>query len=186
LSLFSSPLHAAAQTTPIPRIVHQDNRYALLVDGAPYLMLGAQINNSSAWPDELPKVWPMLDNLHANTIEAPIYWEQFEPTQGHFDPSVLHTLIDQAREHHVHLVLLWFGTWKNASGHYTPPFIKLDEARVPHVTDREGQDAPGNTSASGMVTVAQLAPNEFLVTVVHARVDFKPGLNFTSPARLGA
>ncbi len=130
---------AATAQTPLPRIVRQDNRYALFVDGAPYLMLGAQINNSSAWPMELPKVWPIIDKLHANTVEAPIYWEQFEPTQGHFDPSVLHTLIDQAREHHVHLVLLWFGTWKNASGHYTPPFIKLDEAHVPHVTDHEGR-----------------------------------------------
>lgn len=86
----------------------------------------------------LPKVWPTVEKLHLNTLEAPIYWEQFEPQQGHFDPSVLHTLLDQARQHHVHLVLLWFGTWKNGSGHYTPPFIKLDEAQVPHVVNAEG------------------------------------------------
>jgi len=23
--------------------------------------------------------------LHANTIEAPVYWEQFEPEEGHLD-----------------------------------------------------------------------------------------------------
>lgn len=122
----------------LPHIVHKDGRYALFVDGAPFLMLGAQVNNSSAWPQMLPKVWPTAEKLHLNTLEVPIYWEQFEPQQGHFDPSVLHTLLDQARLHHVHLVLLWFGTWKNGSGHYTPPFIKLDEARAPHIVNAEG------------------------------------------------
>jgi beta-galactosidase GanA len=123
---------------PLPRIVQKDGRYALFVDGAPFLMLGAQVNNSSAWPAMLPKVWPTVEKLHLNTLEVPVYWEQFEPQQGRFDPSVLHTLLDQARQHHVHLVLLWFGTWKNGSGHYTPPFIKLDEAHVPHVIDPHG------------------------------------------------
>ena len=134
-----SPSHAqVAGSNVLPRIVQKDGRWALMVDGAPYLMLGAQINNSSAWPAMLPKVWPTMEYLHVNTVEAPIYWEQFEPEQGRFDPSILHTLIDQAREHNVHLVLLWFGTWKNASGHYTPPFIKLDEAHVPHVVKADG------------------------------------------------
>ena len=128
----------SSRPTPLPRIVEKDGRYALMVNGAPYLMLGAQVNNSSAWPSMLPKVWPTMEYLHVNTVEAPIYWEQFEPTRGNFDPSILHTLIDQARGHHVHLVLLWFGTWKNASGHYTPPFIKLDEAEVPHVVKADG------------------------------------------------
>ena len=125
--------------SPIPRIVGKDGRFALMVDGAPYLMLGAQVNNSSAWPAMLDKVWPTMDALHVNTVEAPIYWEQWEPTPGKFDPSLLHTLLAQAREHHVHLVLLWFGTWKNGSGHYTPPFVKLDEARAPHQVNRESK-----------------------------------------------
>lgn len=132
-------LHAQTPANQsLPRIVQKDGRYALFVDGAPFLMLGAQVNNSSAWPAMLPKVWPTVEKLHLNTLEVPIYWEQFEPQRGHFDPSVLHTLLDQARQHHVHLVLLWFGTWKNGSGHYTPSFIKLDEARVPHVVNAEG------------------------------------------------
>lgn len=135
------PLELYAQNPTdesLPRIVQKDGRYALFVDGAPFLILGAQVNNSSAWPAMLPKVWPTVEKLHLNTLEVPIYWEQFEPQRGRFDPSVLHTLLDQARQHHVHLVLLWFGTWKNGSGHYTPPFIKLDEAQVPHVVNAEG------------------------------------------------
>lgn len=133
------PAQTPAATQSIPRIEHRDGRFALIVDGAPFLMLGAQINNSSAWPAMLPKVWPTIDALHANTVEMPVYWEQFEPTQGHFDDSVLRTLLDQARQHKVHLVLLWFGTWKNGSPHYTPAWIKLDNARYPRMIAADGR-----------------------------------------------
>jgi beta-galactosidase GanA len=122
----------------MPKLVEHDGRYALFVDGKPFLMLGMQVNNSSAWPAMLPKVWPAVEQLHANTVEVPIYWEQWEPTEGHFDASVLRTLLTQAREHHVHLVLLWFGGYKNGSGHYTPPFVKLNEKQAPHVTTASG------------------------------------------------
>ena len=129
---------------PLPRIEHSGGRHALIVDGAPFLMLGAQVNNSSAWPAFLPKVWPAVEYIHANTVEFPIYWEQFEPRPGEFDPSLLATLLAQARDHHVHLVLLWFGTWKNGSGHYMPSWMKLAPDRFPRMTGANGRplDSP--------------------------------------------
>jgi len=123
-----APLHAQVKERPILRIVQKDGRYALLVDDAPYLMLGVQVNNSSAWPAMLPEVWPAVDKLHANTVEAPVYWEQMEPVEGKFDFSAVDALLAGAREHKVHLVLLWFGTWKNGSQHYMPEWMKLDTA----------------------------------------------------------
>lgn len=110
-----------------------------MVDGAPYLMFGAQVNNSSAWPGMLPQVWPAIEAVHANTVEMPIYWEQFEPSPGRFDDSVLRILLTQAREHKVHLVLLWFGAWKNGSPHYAPSWIKLDNARYPRLVCSDGR-----------------------------------------------
>lgn len=129
---------------PIPRLVQKDGRYALLVDGAPYLMLGAQANNSSDWPATMPKVWAAIEYLHANTLEIPIYWEQFEPKPGQFDYSEIDTVLAQARAHHVHLVLLWFGTWKNGSQHYMPEWMKLEPERYSHVTNKDGEliDSP--------------------------------------------
>ncbi len=123
---------------PLPRIEQNGARHALIVDGAPFLMLGAQVGNSSAWPAFLPKVWPAVEWLHANTVEVPIYWEQFEPRPGEFDASMLMTLLAQARAHHVHLVLLWFGTWKNGSGHYMPEWMKAAPARFPRMTGANG------------------------------------------------
>jgi beta-galactosidase GanA len=137
----------------LPHIVEKDGRHALIVDGAPYLMLGGQVGNSNAWPAMLPKVWASVESLHANTVEIPIYWEQFEPRPGKFDDSLLSTLLNQARLHHVHLVLLWFGTWKNGSGHYTPEWIKRNNTMYPHVVGRNGRNVD-SLSPMGTATIA--------------------------------
>src|ERR1035441_1711120 len=118
-------LSAQLKESPLPHVMKKEGRYALFVEGAPFLILGAQANNSSAWPAMLPKVWPAIEYLHANTLEIPVYWEQFEPRPGQFDYSVIDTILAQAHEHRVHLVLLWFGTWKNGSQHYMPEWMKL-------------------------------------------------------------
>jgi len=128
-----------AGAAPIPKVVEKDGHWALMVDGAPYLMLGVQINNSSAWPGMLPQVWPAVDKLHANTVEAPVYWEQVEPTKGKFDFSVVDALLAGARGHKVRLVLLWFGTWKNGAPHYVPDWVKRDNGTYPRVTGPKGE-----------------------------------------------
>ena len=134
-------LPAQVKERPIPQVVKKDGRYGFMVDGAPYLMLGAQAHNSSGWPGMLPKVWPAIESLHANTLEIPIYWEQFEPKPGQFDYTVIDTIVTQAREHHVRLDLLWFGTWKNGSQHYMPQWMKSDPARYFHLIDKNGRPA---------------------------------------------
>src|SRR3954447_110168 len=121
LALWTLLLASAAQAaTPRPELIQRNGRYALMVDGAPYLVLAAQIGNSSSWPEVLPEVWPALESLHVNTVEAPVYWEQVEPERGHFDWTNVDALLDGARAHHLHLILLWFGTWKNGNNHYVP------------------------------------------------------------------
>jgi hypothetical protein len=75
----------ALSATPAPQLFKKSGRHALLVDGSPYLVLGAQIGNSSAWPEVLSEVWTAIEALHVNTAEAPLYSEQMEPEQGHFD-----------------------------------------------------------------------------------------------------
>jgi beta-galactosidase GanA len=123
----------------MPTLVKQGNRFALMVDGRPYLMLGGQIHNSSAWPSELPQVWKSMAALHANTVEAPVYWEQFEPQQGHFDFANVNQIVEGARAHDLHVVILWFGTWKNGNMHYVPTWVKNDSKRYPNTIRPDGE-----------------------------------------------
>ena len=139
LALLVASATARAADPPLPRLVQKDGRAALLVDGAPFLMLGAQVNNSSAWPGVLPQVWPAVKALHANTVEMPVYWEQLEPKQGSFDFSVVDTLVSESRKNGVHLVLLWFGTWKNGGVAYTPLWMKADPVKYPLMLAASGR-----------------------------------------------
>lgn len=137
-----------------PQLISHGERHALLVDGSPYLVLGAQIGNSAAWPAVLPDVWPALEAMHVNTAEAPVYWEQIEPRPGEFDWTNVDALLEGARSHHLHLVLLWFGTWKNGNDHYVPTWIKDDPQHFPRMINSAGMpiddlsaNAPANMEA---------------------------------------
>jgi len=131
--------NAGAGQAPIPQLVSQEGRYALLVDGQPFTMLGVQAHNSSNYPAALDKVWAAAKDVHANTVEIPVAWEQMEPVEGKFDFSYVDTLVAQARQNKMRLVLLWFGTWKNTGPQYTPEWVKFNNQRFPRMVDKDGK-----------------------------------------------
>lgn len=127
-----------ATATSLPRMVSENGRHALLVDGQPFLVLGAQVNNSSNYAAALPRVWPTVKAIHANTVEVPIAWEQIEAIEGRFDFGFVDTLVHQARENNVRVVLLWFATWKNSGPSYAPEWVKRDGRRFPRMRTADG------------------------------------------------
>jgi hypothetical protein len=135
----SSALTAQNAANMSPHIDKEDGRFAMTVDGKPFLMLGSQINNSSSWTSTLPQVWPALEAMHANTVEAPVYWEQMEPVPDKFDFSNVDLLVNGAREHNLRLVILWFGTWKNGQAHYVPEWMKSDPQKYPREVTAYGK-----------------------------------------------
>ena len=146
-------------------MAHQDGRYALMVDGKPYLMLGAQVSNSSGWPEKLAALWPMAALMHVNTLEVPVYWEQMEPSEGKFDDTVVDDVVEQARAHHVRLILLWFATWKNGKMHYAPEWVKSDTKRFPRMITPAGlpidvlsPNSPANYNADAAALAHLMAP----------------------------
>ena len=150
-----------------------------------FLMLGAQCHNSSGWPGILPKVFGAIDDLHANTLEIPIYWEQFEPEQGKFDTSVVDLIIKQAREHNVRLAFLWFGTWKNGSPHYMPLSTKNQTNLYTHIMGNRGRtvDSPKPLAEDAMradmkafsALMRHLKSVDPIHTVIMVQVENEPG-----------
>jgi hypothetical protein len=177
-----TPLGAA---NPMPQIVTSNGHHAFMVDGAPFLMLGAQAHNSSAWPGTLPKVWAAMDDLHANTLEIPVYWEQFEPEQGKFDPSIVDLMIKGAREHNVRLVFLWFASWKNGSGHYIPLWAKSHPEMFTHITGNRGRSVDSPSPLAEACMKADMSAFSALMrhiksvdpvhTVIMIQVENEPG-----------
>ncbi len=151
----------------LPHFVSENGRHAFMVDGAPFLMLAGQANNSSNYESMLPHVWPAIEQMHANTLIMPIGWEQIEPVEGEFDFSFVNTLIQQARAHDKRLALLWFATWKNTSASYTPEWVKTDPDRFPHMLTQDGTPHYA-LSALGAETLAA-DPRAFAALMAHIR-----------------
>lgn len=128
----------ALSAAQLPRIEKRAHGWQLLVDGSPFLILGGQVNNSSGWASLLPDIWKTYDALGANTVEIPVYWDAIEPQQGRFEFENLDRIVASAREHRVHLVLLWFGSWKNGASNYVPGWMKQDRRQYPTMVDAAG------------------------------------------------
>ncbi|GKU08827.1 glycoside hydrolase [Fusarium langsethiae] len=125
----------ATQIPAHPHIQTSDNGSAqLIVKGKPFLMLPGELHNSSLSSAKfMSEVWPKMKADHVNTLLGSVTWEMIEPKEGEFDFSELDRVLEGAREHDMHLVLLWFGTYKNGLSTYTPTWVRTDPKRFPRV-----------------------------------------------------
>ena len=123
-----------------------------MVRDQPFLALAGEVHNSSSSSREYMRgIWPRLAAMHINTVLTPVSWEQLEPKEGQFDFTLVDGLITDARQNHLHLVLLWFGTWKNMVSSYAPEWVRSDPRRFPLVVDASGNrlPIPSTFSAAG-------------------------------------
>lgn len=133
---------ATAAGEALPQLRVDRGTTQLLVDGKPFLIRGGELRNSTASSLRyLNQFWEKLEHMRLNTILAPAYWELLEPDEGRFDFQTVDDLISQARQHHMKVVLLWFGSWKNGASSYVPDWIKRDQARFRRVVRSDGTGA---------------------------------------------
>jgi hypothetical protein len=177
---------AARTAPPIPQLVSENGKHTFMVDGQPFIILGAQMWNSSGWPVIMDKTWPHLRQLHCNTLEVPIYWEQIEPEPGKFDFSILDKLILDTRREGMRLVLLWFASYKNGESKYAPAWVKQNPQEYPRMLDAAGRpvlvlstlseknrDADSRAFAAVMRRIRQL--DEQHRTVIMVQPQNEPG-----------
>jgi hypothetical protein len=136
------------------------NYHQFVVRGRPFFPLAAELNNSSLSSSEyMDGVWARLKDQGFNTLLGSVTWEQIESTEGVFDFTELDRVVEDAKRHDMHLVLLWFGSFKNGTpawlserlaleichlilipfmlsigqSTYIPPWVKIDDKRFPRV-----------------------------------------------------
>jgi beta-galactosidase GanA len=142
LSLLSGCLFSAGggQQLAPPHLRKQGTATQLVVAGKPFLVLGGELGNSSSSSLEYMRpIWEKLVSLNLNTVLAPVYWELIEPEAGRFDFTLVDGLLQEARGHHLRLVLLWFASWKNSMSCYAPSWVKINQKRFPRSQDKMGR-----------------------------------------------
>ncbi|MFT4214103.1 MAG: DUF5597 domain-containing protein [Microbacterium sp.] len=119
-----------APDMPTPRWTIADG--ALTHDGEPVLLLGGQLHNSTpSSPESIARALAHVRDLGGNTVVAPVYWDLSEPEEGVFDFSLVDRLLTEAEDNDLRLVLLWFGSFKNAGSTYAPRWVRADPVRFP-------------------------------------------------------
>ena len=130
-------------TSYLPFIQETNGVKQLIVDGAPFTILGGELLNSSASSIEhMEPVWSRVKSFNVNTILLPINWQQFEPVEGEFDYSLIDNHIKKAHEHGLRMIVLWFGSWKNGRSNYTPDWVKKDLERFPRMRFEDQRITP--------------------------------------------
>jgi hypothetical protein len=149
---FCRPIRAAdpnMNSDSIPHLQQSGPITQLYVQNKPFLALGGELGNSTASDlKTLSGAFDRLQRMHLNTVMLPVYWDLVEPEEGKFDFSLVQGAIEQARAHNLHVVYLWFGTWKNSMSCYAPSWVKRDTARFPRAKQSSGESMEIITPAS--------------------------------------
>ena len=73
----------SSSSAPAPHLRAQGGAPQLIVDGAPFLVIGGELHNSSASSlDYMQPIWERLVALELNTVLATVTWELVEPEEG--------------------------------------------------------------------------------------------------------
>lgn len=124
----------------IPFLEKQGTAARLVVDGKPMLLISGELHNSTAGGFKYMRpVWKKMADKNLNSVIATVSWELIEPEEGKFDFSLVDSVIYGARDADLKLVLIWFGSWKNAGSIYIPSWMKKNYGKYPRAKDEQGK-----------------------------------------------
>lgn len=159
----------------------------LTVGGEPYLVVGAEVHNSSSSTEAaIGRSFGRVRSMGANTVLAPIAWDLLEPQEGVFDFRLVDAMLTAAKAEGLHLVPLWFGSWKNGTSTYVPAWVKTDTVRFPracvgetgvveHLSPFSEEARLADAAAFGAL-MAHLRATDDSGTVIMVQVENEVGL----------
>jgi hypothetical protein len=123
-----------AQDAGTPHLHKQGSATQLIVDGKPYLALAGELSNTAATSlENMEPIWPKIVAGNLNTALIGIDWAQFEPEEGRFNYAQVDGVIAKARENNLHIIFIWFASWKNGTSSFAPYWVKKDYRRFPRI-----------------------------------------------------
>lgn len=165
----------------------QTQRRHVEIDRLPITILGAEVHNSStSTPTSTRRAFGRAKRLGANAVLAPIAWDLLEPNRGEFHFEQIDAMLSAARDEHLYLVPLWFGSWKNASSSYVPEWIKRDPDTFPVAVAGEqgpiehvspfGEESRRADAAAFTALMSYLRHSDPEGTVIMVQVENEVGL----------
>lgn len=125
---------------PIPHLQKRGAAVQLVVEGKPYLALaGETANTASSSLEYMESVWPRLVKMNLNTVLVAVAWDWVEPAEGKYEFALVDGLLAGARKHNLHIIFLWFGSWKNGISSFVPAWVKANQERFPRVVTKSGK-----------------------------------------------
>ncbi len=138
----------------MPHFEEANGRKVLYVDGRPFTVLAVEI----PWWDliygryrETETAYDFLysaaEKMSLNALKVPIKWSMIEPEKGIYDFSYLDHAKSLAEQHHLKLILNWFGHYASGDGTiylnltgelFAPMYIVSDEKTYPRAVDADG------------------------------------------------
>jgi hypothetical protein len=124
----------------IPHLEKAGNSARLVVNGKPMLLFSGELHNSTCGGFEYMRpVWQKMAQKNLNSVIATVSWELIEPEENKFDFTLVDSTIYGARQANLKLVLIWFGSWKNAGSVYIPSCVKKNYEKYPRAKDENGK-----------------------------------------------
>jgi hypothetical protein len=146
--------HVPVSGNLMPHFEQANGRKMLYVDGYPFTVLAVEI----PWWDLIighyretqgsyDYLYPAAEKMGLNALKVPVKWSMIEPDQGAYDFSYIDHAKALAEQHHLKLVLNWFGHYASGDGTlynnlsgavYAPMYIINDEKTYPRAVDGDG------------------------------------------------
>jgi hypothetical protein len=116
----------------------------IIVCGQPRIILyGETLEDVMTDAADVPYYGDQFDKWRRqglNTVGAIIQWNRFELRKDEYEYAMIDGLIEAAKARNMHLIIVWFGTWRNLQSNYVPRYVWDEKIAFPAVKKNGKQD----------------------------------------------